>query len=118
MTNNQPTPTISHTGRNVFDFSVFATDLASKTNWCRKGNVRDTLNSDQMIIEGGWSDLRQFREPTEIDLERLEQWRLGRLREQMKLHDVAALVWVNSISLRYAVNYATYIPFQSRIQST
>lgn len=78
----------------------------------------NSLNPDQMIFEDGWSDLRQFRDPPEIDLARLDRWRMGRLREQMALHDVAALVLVNPVSLRYAVNYATYMPFQSRIQST
>lgn len=78
----------------------------------------NTLTPDQMIFEDGWSDLRRFRDPPEIDLARLARWRIGRLREQMALHDVAALVLVNPVSLRYAVNYATYMPFQSRIQST
>lgn len=76
------------------------------------------LEPDRMILESGWSDLRQYRDPPEIDLDRLNGWRMNRLREQMRLHDVAALVLVNPVSLRYAVGYATYMPFQSRIPST
>jgi len=73
---------------------------------------------DAMIIDDRWSDLRRYRAPPRIDVERLGAWRTGRLRAQMKHHDVAALMLVNPVSLRYAVNYATYMPFQSRIPST
>ncbi len=73
---------------------------------------------DLAVLNDNWSDLRQFKALPEIDHDRLIAYRQGRLREQMKLHDVAALVVVNPVSLRYAANYATYMPFQSRIPST
>lgn len=73
---------------------------------------------DEIVLNDNWSDLRQFRALPEIDLERMSAYRQERLREQMRLNDVAALVLVNPVSLRYACNYATYLPFQSRIPST
>ena len=36
----------------------------------------------------------------------------------MRKADLAALVMVNPVSLRYAANYSTYSLFQSRIPST
>ncbi len=76
------------------------------------------ISPDTMVLNDNWSDLRQFRELPQIDHARMTAYRQGRLRDQMRQHDVAALVLVNPVSLRYAVNYATYLPFQSRIPST
>ena len=73
---------------------------------------------DELVLNDGWSDLRQFRALPEIDRDRLCRYRIGRLREQMRIADVAALVIVNPVSLRYAVDYSTYALFQSRIPST
>lgn len=73
---------------------------------------------DALTIIDGWSDLRRFRALPEIDRDRLYEYRTGRLREQMRQADVAALVIVNPVSLRYAADYSTYALFQSRIPST
>ena len=73
---------------------------------------------DLLVFDDNWSDLRRFRELPSIDFPRLHNYRLARLREQMALADVSALVLVNPISLRYAVDYSTYALFQSRIPST
>ena len=73
---------------------------------------------DIVVINDHWSDLRQFRALPDINRDRLYQYRSDRLREQMRLADVAALVIVNPISLRYAVDYSTYALFQSRIPTT
>ncbi|MGE4248878.1 MAG: M24 family metallopeptidase [Parvibaculaceae bacterium] len=53
--------------------------------------------------------------PPEIDLKRMKDYRLGRLREQMEKHDVTLLVLTNPMSLRYAVDFRNYAMFQSRI---
>ena len=37
-------------------------------------------NSDQMVLNDTWSDLRQYREMPEIDFDRLFAHREGRLR--------------------------------------
>ena len=76
------------------------------------------INPDSQVIQDEWSDLRKFRELPDINMERLFEYRTGRIREQMKLHDVAALVIVNPLSLKYAVDYFTYPLYQSRIPST
>ncbi len=77
-----------------------------------------TQSPDALLSQDSWSDLRQYRELPEIDQDRLYAYRTKRLKEQMREHDVAALVIVNPISLRYAVDYSTYSLFQSRIPST
>ena len=73
---------------------------------------------DTLVTNDTWSDLRKFRDLPEIDRDRLYDYRTARLREQMLEADVAALVMVNPVSLRYAVDYSTYALFQSRIPST
>lgn len=78
----------------------------------------ELFSPDQMVMQDGWSDLRQFRALPEINHDRLYTYRTERLREQMRLADVAALVIVNPVSLRYAVDYSSYALFQSRIPST
>ncbi len=73
---------------------------------------------DELVTFDQWSDLRQYRPLPEINLERLYHYRRQRLVEQMRAADVAALVIVNPVSLRYAVDYSTYALFQSRVPST
>ena len=70
---------------------------------------------DRLLLDDDWSDLRQFRELPEIDARRMAEYRLGRLREQLRLHDAALVILVNPISLRYAVDYRSYMLFQSHI---
>ena len=78
----------------------------------------EVMHPDSLVVSDDWSDLRRFRALPEIDMDRLYAYRVGRLREQMHLADVAALVIVNPISLRYAVDYSTFSLFQSRIPTT
>ncbi|MGI9352439.1 MAG: M24 family metallopeptidase [Rhizobiaceae bacterium] len=73
---------------------------------------------DGFVAEDNWSDLRRYRELPKINHDRLYKYRSERLRQQMREADVSALVMVNPISLRYAVDYSTYALFQSRIPST
>lgn len=81
-----------------------------------EARVKDS--PDDLVLNDGWSDLRRIRALPEIDHHRLYDYRTERLRAQMREADVAALVMVNPISLRYAVDYSTYALFQSRIPST
>ncbi|MGI9364210.1 MAG: M24 family metallopeptidase [Rhizobiaceae bacterium] len=73
---------------------------------------------DDLVLQDGWSDLRQIRELPDIDIDRLYTYRTNRLREQMRLADVDVHVMVNPVSLRYAADYSSYALFQSRIPST
>jgi len=73
---------------------------------------------DRLVLQDGWSDLRRIRALPEIDRARLYRYRTDRLRQQIQAADVAALVMVNPISLRYAIDYSTYALFQSRIPSS
>ena len=77
-----------------------------------------TFTPDELVSMDNWSDLRQFRALPEIDRDRLYRYRSDRLRKAMREADVAALLMVNPVSLRYAVDYSTYALFQSRIPST
>ena len=45
--------------------------------------------------------------PSTVDTERLRAYRLGRLTEQMAVHDVAAIVLTNPVSLRYAADWSS-----------
>ena len=70
---------------------------------------------DQLVLEGGWSDLSRYREMPEIDFERLKHYRISRLREMLKEQDAAMCILVSPVSLRYAVDFQTYQIFQSHI---
>jgi Xaa-Pro aminopeptidase len=70
---------------------------------------------DNWVLDDDWSDLARFREMPEINVERLYAYRRERLREQLRLHDAALCILVNPISLRYAVDYRSYLLFQSHI---
>ncbi|MEM7215571.1 MAG: Xaa-Pro peptidase family protein [Pseudomonadota bacterium] len=76
------------------------------------------LTPDALVMQDNWSDLRQFRKLPVIDRDRLYRYRIERLRNEMRKADVAALLMVNPVSLRYAVDYSTYALFQSRIPTT
>ena len=80
--------------------------------------VTQSTAPDAMILSENWSDLRQYRALPDIDMQRLLEYRTGRIREQMRLHDVAALLIVNPLSLQYAANYDSYQLYQSRIPTT
>ncbi len=70
---------------------------------------------DQQIIDDNWSDLSQWQKVPEINFERMSRYRMSRIKEQLVLHDVALVLLVNPISLRYAVDYRSYPLFQSHI---
>ena len=76
------------------------------------------FSTDQMLSDDNWSDLSQFRDKPEIDTQRLQDYRMGRLKAAMREVDVAICVLVNPISLRYAVDYRNYSLFQSHIPTT
>ena len=75
----------------------------------------DSNSIDQQIIEDNWSDLSQFQQVPEINIDRMSRYRMGRIKEQLVLHDVALVLLVNPVSLRYAVEYRSYPLFQSHI---
>ena len=67
------------------------------------------------LLNDDWSDLTQFQDRPQIDFERMSRYRMARLRQQLALHDAAMCILVNPISLRYAVDYRSYLLFQSHI---
>ena len=72
-------------------------------------------DADQMVLNDNWSDVAQIRDMPEIDYERMSHYRIARIREQLKRHDAALCILINPISLRYAVDYRSYMLFQSHI---
>ena len=78
----------------------------------------DQHSIEQMLNDDNWSDLSQFREKPQIDVERMHGYRFGRLLAEIRESDVALCVLVNPISLRYAVDYRNYALFQSHIPTT
>lgn len=79
-------------------------------------NLRES--PDDLVLSDDWSDLRQHRKLPDIDIDRLLDYRIGRLRDQMRAAGVGVHVMVNPISMRYAVDYSTYALYQSRIPTT
>lgn len=71
-----------------------------------------------MVLQDDWSDLKQFRQMPEIDLDKMHRYRMSRLKTEMQRRDVGLCVMVSPISLRYAVNYRNYAAFMSHIPST
>ena len=76
------------------------------------------MSPDDMVLNDGWSDLAQYRALPEIDRDRLHRYRTGRLRAELERAGAAMAILLNPLSLRYAIDYRTYMPFQSRIPST
>ena len=70
---------------------------------------------DKLVFNDDWSDLTRFQGMPQIDLERMSRYRMARLKQQLQLHDAAMCILVNPISLRYAVDYRSYMLFQSHI---
>ena len=76
------------------------------------------LLPDQMILEDSWSDLSQFQVPPNIDLNCLNNYRIGRIRAEMYARDIAVCIIINPVSLRYAINFNSYAIFNAHIPCT
>lgn len=74
--------------------------------------------ADQMVTNDDWSDLSQIRALPEIDLTRLYGYRHDRIRAELVARDTDLAIFVNPISIRYAVDYRGYALFQSHIPLT
>lgn len=78
----------------------------------------ETQTIDRMIDNDNWSELSRHRSLPAIDFERLYAYRLGRIRAELTERDTDLVVFVNPVSLRYAVDYRAYGLFQSHIPLT
>ncbi|MGI9483747.1 MAG: hypothetical protein ACR2OR_15465 [Hyphomicrobiales bacterium] len=76
------------------------------------------FTADQMVANDDWSDLSCHRPMPDVDFAKLRDYRLARIRRELKKNDCAMCVLVNPISLRYAVDFRTYALFQSHIPTT
>ena len=65
-----------------------------------------------------WSQLSRHRAMPDIDTRRLMQYRLERVREQLRGAGAAMGMFVSPVSLRYVVGYRGYALFQSHIPSS
>jgi Xaa-Pro aminopeptidase len=70
---------------------------------------------DNLVFEDDWSDLTQTQQKPQINVERMFEYRRERLREQLRLHDADFCILLSPISLRYAVDFRSYLLFQSHI---
>ncbi len=73
---------------------------------------------DQMVARDDWSDLERHMEMPEIDFDRLQAYRTGRIKGALAETGAAMCLLVNPISLRYAADYRTYALYQSHIPTT
>jgi Xaa-Pro dipeptidase len=78
-------------------------------------NYMRQTSPDLMLSDDNWSDLSQYQQKPDINSERLQAYRMGRIKACMREADVALCVLVNPISLRYVVEYRNYSLFQSHI---
>jgi len=70
---------------------------------------------DIAVASDDWSRLSEIREMPDIDFKRLRNYRLERIREQMRNRDIDLAILINPLSLRYAVDFREFGLFQSRI---
>ena len=64
-----------------------------------------------------WSQLSRKRRMPEIDVDRMQAYRLRRVREQIRRAGAALGVFVSPVSLRYAVDHRGYALFNAHIPS-
>jgi Xaa-Pro dipeptidase len=72
-------------------------------------------STDDLVFDDDWSDLTRIRDKPQINSARMYEYRRERLREQLRLHEADFCILLNPISLRYAVDYRSYMLFQSHI---
>jgi Xaa-Pro dipeptidase len=72
-------------------------------------------SADDLVFDDDWSDLTRIRDKPQINSARMYEYRRERLREQLRLHEADFCILLNPISLRYAVDYRSYMLFQSHI---
>jgi Xaa-Pro aminopeptidase len=72
-------------------------------------------STDDLVFDDDWSDLSRIRDKPQINSARMYEYRRERLREQLRLHEADFCILLNPISLRYAVDYRSYMLFQSHI---
>ena len=73
------------------------------------------FSPDRLVSEDDWSDLTRIKPAPAIDIDRLHNHRLTRLRSCIQETGAAMCLLVNPVSLRYAVDYQAYALFQSHI---
>lgn len=76
------------------------------------------VSPDNFVADDSWSDLRQYREMPEIDMDRMYSYRLERIRDAIRQAGAAMCVLIDPRSLRYAVDYRTYGLFQAHVPTT
>ena len=73
---------------------------------------------DQLVTHDDWSDLSKIRPMPDIDFSRLHDYRIRRIRKELKKADAALCMLVSPVSLRYAVNYRCYGLFQAHVPTS
>ncbi len=68
--------------------------------------------------EDDWSQLSTHRNLPEIDIARMQRYRLDRIRNSLRSAGASMGIFVSPVSLRYAVDYRGYALFQSHIPSS
>ncbi|WP_128932026.1 M24 family metallopeptidase [Bradyrhizobium zhanjiangense] len=73
---------------------------------------------DQFVTADVWSDLRKYRQMPEIDMQRMYGYRVERIRGALRKAGASMCIFVNPISLRYAVDYRVWGLLQSHMPFT
>ena len=73
---------------------------------------------DFLVTHDNWSDLSKVRPIPDIDFDRLHDYRMTRLKNELRKADAAMCMLISPVSLRYAVNYRCYGLFQAHIPTS
>jgi Xaa-Pro aminopeptidase len=76
------------------------------------------MSPDGLIVADDWADLARVRPLPEVDRARMHTYRTGRLKAELARHDAAMAILISPISLRYAIDYRTYGPYQTHTPTT
>ena len=70
---------------------------------------------DSLIMNDDWSDLAAYHPLPEVNTVRLLAYRQGRLLDQMRQSNVALVILINPVSLRYVADLRSYMLYQTHI---
>ncbi len=74
--------------------------------------------TEPLLLDDNWSQLADQRELPDINTDRLQRYRLRRLRGALQEAGASLGVFVSPVSLRYAVDHRNYALFQAHIPSS
>jgi len=72
-------------------------------------------NADGLVIQDDWSLLSKIRSMPDINYQALMDYRLDRIRNEMKARNIPVCVLISPVSMRYAADIRLWPLFQSHV---